>query len=151
MGVLVAEITLAVLVLAAVIGVLAVYARRRYLAHGADALVCGFRVDPRTRWRLGLLRMADASLQVFPLFGWTILPAYTLTRHGLQVSASSQLDDAAGLGVVLEHDGRRPRLVSTTGVTGEGRRVEIELALGATQYTTLRYWVESAPPAQRMY
>lgn len=151
MGVLAAEALAALIVVCALAFFVAVYLRRRYLARGSDALICGFRVTGQTRWRPGLLRMGHRYLRVFPLFGWTALPAYSWARYTLEVSASAPLEDAAGLGVVVDQSGRRPRLVTASGVTSEGERMTFDLALGPVQYTTLRYWVESSPPLSRPF
>lgn len=141
----VVEIIVAGLVLLVLLLVLFVYARRRLISHEGDVVMCGYRSDRAARWRPALLRMNATTLQVFPLFGWTLRPARTWERRTIDIGAISMLEEDAGLASVIDLQGRGRR-VRTVGTTEAGTTMTFDLALGPVQYTALRYWVESAPP-----
>ena len=89
--------------------------------------------------------MSTTTLQIYPLFGWTALPSHTWRRRTLDLVSTTPIEGEAKLVEILDH-GRRAVRVSTSGVTEGGSRMQFDLALGRSQYTTLRYWVESSPP-----
>ena len=140
----IAEILLAGAVLVVVVAILLVYLRRRVISHGSDVVLCGFRPGRSGRWRPSLLRMSATTLEVFPLFGWSVRPSFWWTRRSVDLGEITTLEEGA-LPVTLDAPGRARR-VAATALTGAGAAMSFELALGPLPYTALRYWVESAPP-----
>lgn len=137
------------LVLLVLAAVLFVFFRRRVIGRASDVVNCGYRPDRAAAWRPGLLRMSETRLDVFPLMGWTLAPTVTLWRHSLDVSTTQPLEDAGGIAGLVDREGRRARLVVTTGRTAGEQPFRLDLALAPQQYTALRYWVESSPPPGR--
>lgn len=141
---MIGEIILAGFVVLAALGILSVYLRRRVISHGRDVVTCGFRPGRSGRWRPSLLRMSATTLEVFPLFGWSVRPSFSWTRRSVDLGEISTLEDEA-LTSAFDTQGRG-RKVAATGTSETGGPMTFELALGPLPYTALRYWVESAPP-----
>ncbi|WP_313021424.1 DUF2550 family protein [Mobilicoccus sp.] len=139
------EVVLVGLVLLAAAAVLSVYVRRRLISHDSDVVSCGFRPGRTGRWRPSLLRMSATSLQVFPLFGWSVRPSFSWTRRSVDLGVVTTLEDEA-MANAFDVQGRG-RKVAATAAVESGDPMQFDLALGLLSYTALRYWVESAPPA----
>lgn len=149
-GIIVAELVFAVAILLVLLTILLLFTRRRVLSRGSEVVTCGLRQPGSGRWQPGLLRMGASELQAYPLFGWTTRAVFSWERYTLDLSATSPLVDDGGLASVVAGQSERPTfLVAVSGVTHRHERMPFELALGLSQYTALRYWVESSPPIRR--
>ncbi|GAB47009.1 DUF2550 family protein [Mobilicoccus pelagius] len=144
-AVVIVEIIPLLLALGAVAVIVSVYLRRRLISHDSDVVVCGFRPGRSGRWRPSLLRMSATSLQVFPLFGWSLRASYTWGRRSLDLGDVTTLEDDSSFANAFDTQGRG-RKVAAAGVTESGTPMEFDLAVGPLPYTALRYWVESSPP-----
>ena len=133
------EIVLVVVLVLVLLGIAAVFVRRRAIARGTTLTLCGLRSDGSVRWRLGLARLGGTELEWFALVGATLRPAQTWTRGGLDLAAP----------VVLQGLDRIDLLPDAVGVQCSHEGDEFDLALQPPAYTALRSWLESAPPGSR--
>lgn len=137
------ELLIGALVLVAVLLLVGLFARRRWLSQSGPMFECWLNRQPDgkpTRWITGVARYNDGRLQWFRTFSWALKPGLVLTRELVRVT------------------GRRPATAeeqaSLPGVTvlrvdrGEGLGV-IELAMTPGAQTGLTSWLEAAPPGLR--
>ncbi len=130
------EIAVGTLLALVVVGLALVYLRRRYIARGLPLTLCGLRDAGRDRWRLGLIRFGDNTLEWYSLGGVSVRPGRTWQRQGLLLDAPDRLEGSQGITVLPDAF----RVPCTEG--GD----HFELALQGPDYTALRSWQEAAPP-----
>lgn len=130
------EITVVVTLLVLALVVVAVYARRRYIARGSALLVCAERPAGATGWRPRLARYDVASLELFSLGGLGVQPLRSVPRGINGLLGVSDLPRAEWPPLMDEP------VVLRCQADGE----PFELAISRHQYTAVRAWLESSPP-----
>lgn len=137
-GLAVAEVVLACILLIALVPVVWLVARRRWLAHAGWVFDCSLRRSDATpgSWMLGVARLNGEAIEWYRVFSWSLRPKYVLRRGETQVSASRVLDPDER---ALLFDQER-----VVGLEGDGLRVE--LAMAPPRMTAFLSWLESAPP-----
>jgi len=138
-GLTLAELTLAVLLVAALIPVVWLIARRRWLARSGWVFDCSLRsaiMTPST-WMLGVVRLNGELVEWYRVFSWSLRPKVTLRRGQAQPTASRVLEPAERA-LLVDQD----RVVQLT--DPEGRSVELAMALA--RMTAFLSWLEAAPP-----
>lgn len=140
---LTAEVVVGCLLLFAVfLGV--TYWRRRTILRDGEVTLCAFRAES-SRWRTGLLRLGDVSLDWFPLFGVTARPHFRWARVTLDLGVGRQSEEAEAthplIGTTLH--------LTFTAVEERLGPMTAELAVAPERYTAVRAWAEAAPPGTR--
>lgn len=130
--------------LVAVLAVGVLYVRRMLLQRGGASLDCALRVGkhrPGQGWHFGVVRYTPRHLQWFRMFSAAPHPKYTFVRRSFEIIGrryprNFELHAVPSDAVVLHCTAR----------TIDGRRVELELAVGERAFTGMLAWLESAPP-----
>ena len=102
-GLTLAELTLAVLLVAALIPVVWLIGRRRWLARSGWVFDCSLRsaiMTPST-WMLGVVRLNGELVEWYRVFSWSLRPKVTLRRGQAQPTASRVLEPAERALLVL--------------------------------------------------
>jgi hypothetical protein len=137
------ELVVALLVLA-VLSLVLLAARRRWLSRQGGTFECSLRLDtsvPDAGWVLGVARYHDGLLQWFRFFSYAWRPRKEFVRSGVRVLETR--DPAAVEAVALYADQRIVRFE----VAGPGDAVEQwDLAMSPGSLTGLLSWLEAAPP-----
>ncbi len=138
-GLAVVELVLVLVVLAALIPVVLLVARRRWLGQQGWVFDCSLRrleATPSSTWTLGVARFNGETVEWYRVFSWSLRPALTFTRGETQVVTTR---DAT--------EGERPVLADQQRVAqlrGAGHPVEV--AMVPASMTAFLSWLESAPP-----
>ena len=137
------EVVIGVLLLALLLTVCFVWVRRRRIARGGPLVLGAIREQAGSRWRLGLLRLSDDSLDWFSVFGPSFAPERRWGR--------AELDLESG-----ELTGPVPGLADPIGVRGfvgdvDGDPTQWPLAMNRESYYAVRAWLEASPPGRRTH
>ena len=127
-----------------VLAVGGLYARRLLLQRGGASLDCALRVGkhrPGHGWHFGVVRYTPRHLQWFRTFSVAPHPKHMFVRRsfdiiGRRYPRNFELQSVPHGAVVLHCTAR----------TLDGRRVELELAVGERALTGMLAWLESSPP-----
>ncbi|HYN29669.1 MAG TPA: DUF2550 family protein [Dermatophilaceae bacterium] len=130
-----AEVVLASLLLLVLLVLAFVWLRRRIIADGGPLLMCALCTQAEPRWRLGLVRLTDDTLEWFSVVGPSVRPAYSWSRHHLDLASPEPLGDPI--------PGLPTDAVTVSGHCGP---LPCGLALSPAASTTVRAWLESSPP-----
>lgn len=130
--------TLAAVVLACVLGALAVAARRVAIHRRGGTVECGLRLAADAQWRPGIAGYRPGQLCWFPAFGITLRPDAVFDRHALRLVARQSAESAAVLGL-------GPGTVVAEFETG-GDAEPLWLAMSADALTGFLAWLEATPP-----
>ncbi len=133
------EVLVAALVLAVLIPVVWLTARRRWLSRQGGMFDCSVRLNattPSAGWVLGVARYSGESLQWFRALGLSLRPGKVITRG--QATVTGQRAPTPVEAVVLFDDQRIVELSTPSG--------PCELAMSPDSITGLLSWLESAPP-----
>ena len=137
-GVTVAEVVLACVLLMALVPVVWLVARRRWLSHSGWVFDCSLRRSDTTSssWMLGVARLNGELIEWYRVFSWSLRPKYVLRRGETQVSSTR----------VLDPDERALLFDQERVVVLEGEGVSVELAMAPARMTAFLSWLEAAPP-----
>lgn len=131
---------LAAIVLAAVLVLALIWARRWLFVRGGGAVECSLRVIGKEGapgvWRLGIGRYRGDVLHWHRVFGFRRRPRQVIRRRGLVVSGRRRPgpDEAEGL------------LPDVAIIEVKDGDLTVELAMGAAALTGFLAWLEAAPP-----
>jgi hypothetical protein len=132
---MIADVIGAVVVLVAVLWLLLIIVRQRYLVRSQGGIPVAIR-GRGTRWRYGIGRYVGAELHWFGVLGLGTRPSRSLVRTELQVIGRHQVsaDDRAALpaGAVI--------------IELRDSRGSITLGLGEGAYTGFVSWLEASAP-----
>jgi hypothetical protein len=135
---------LVALVLLAVLSLVVLAARRRWLARQGGTFECSLRLDtatPGSGWVLGVARYDGGLLQWFRFFSYDWRPRKQFVRSGVRVLETR--DPSAAEAVSLYAEQRIVRFE----VTGANDATEQwDLAMSPGSLTGLLSWLEAAPP-----
>nr|NLI50638.1 DUF2550 family protein [Propionibacterium sp.] len=138
-GLAVVELVLVLVVVAALVPVALLVARRRWLSQKGWVFDCSVRrleATPSSSWTLGVARFNGETVEWYRVFSWSLRPALTFTRGATQVVATR---DAT--------DGERPVLADQQRIAQlRGGGAAIEVAMVPASMTAFLSWLESAPP-----
>lgn len=129
------EIIIGALLLVVIFILAGTYLRRRYIADGKPMPLCAYRPDGGARWRMGLLKFGDTSLEWYSLGGFSLRPNQAWSRSALLIEAPRRISSDGG---GLFPDGVQVEIRSETGT--------FELTVPQSAYTALRSWQEASPP-----
>lgn len=132
-----AEVVIGVLLLALLLTVGFVWVRRRRIASGGPLVLGAIRDQAGPRWRLGLLRLSDDSLDWFSVFGPSFGPEHQWSRADLDLEAGDLDESVSGIADPVR-------------VSGLGG-VDRTLAMDRESYYAVRAWLEAAPPGHRTH
>lgn len=136
------EVVVGVLLLALLITVCFVWVRRRRIASGGPLVLGAIREQAGPRWRLGLLRLSDESLDWFSVVGPSFAPEHRWARADLDLEAADLQEPVPGLS----------EPVRVRGFVGDGGdRSEWFLAMNRDAYYAVRAWLEASPPGHRTH
>jgi len=138
-GLAIVELVLVVVVLAALVPVLALVVRRRWLSQQGWVFDCSLRrleSTPSSTWTLGVARFNGENLEWYRVFAWSLKPFLTFTRGQTHVVATR--DASASERPILADQQRVAQL--------KGGGVNVEVATVPASMTALLSWLESAPP-----
>ncbi len=131
----VTELVLALVVLAAVGALTFVWARRRFISgDGRPIMLCARRDGPGSRWRLGLARLGAERFEWFSIVGPSLRPEVSWQRGELDLGTAEPLADPI------------PGLADPVAVRGGTTGSMCEFAFAPAAYTAIRAWLESSPP-----
>lgn len=133
---------------------LVTFLRRRALSLRGEVIICSLRGMGTDRWRPGLLRRTDSTLEWYPMFGMTTRPSFRWDRQSLRLGVLSEPSQAADVACDQANRGLfpgEPVLVPVSVPGGDGQEMRGELALAPGPYMAVRAWVEAAPPGDRPY
>lgn len=130
------EVVIGTLVVLVAVALVATYLRRRYIAGGLPLTVCGMRAPGADRWRVGLVRFGEASLEWYSLGGLSLRPRHRWARQTLELEAPQRIERKDMIRI----------LPDAYRVPASDRGVHFELGLQPAAYTALRSWQEAAPP-----
>ncbi|MEO7069864.1 MAG: DUF2550 family protein [Nostocoides sp.] len=128
------EATVGALVVLIAVIIAVVWFRRRRIAAGGPLIVCALRTPAEPRWRLGLLRLTEETLDWFSVVGATTRSEFSWSRRELDFGAPQPLSDHI------------PGLPDPYIVNGTAAGAALDLALPRSGGTVLRAWLESSPP-----
>lgn len=137
------EVVALVLVVALLLPVACLGARRRWLARQGGLFDCSLRLHTRTPgsgWVLGVARYSGDNLEWFRAFSLSLRPRVIFPRSQSQVG---QQRDPDPIEAVLLYDDQRILRMELA----DGR--SWELAMSVASLTGLLSWLESAPPGAR--
>jgi len=126
-------------VLAVLIGLLAIFARREIISRRGGTIDMNLRLTtfvPERGWSPGLGRYSNDELRWYRLFSFGIRPRKVLARHGLELKERRPPEGAEKLAMPAGWIIVR----CTNGPTS------VELALAESALMGFLSWLESAPP-----
>ncbi len=141
-SVLVVEMVLGVALVLVVVFVALTTLRRRLIASDTALSLCAVRVVPSPRWRTGMLQLTSTALEWYPILGLTARAGHRWPRVALEVSSAEAPGEDVPLSLVGVGSIRRVRFFSRA----DGDAAHIEVLLDVDVYTSLRAWIEAAPP-----
>jgi hypothetical protein len=138
-GLTLAELALAVALVVALVPIVLLVARRRWLARSGWVFDCSLRrpgMTPRSRWMLGVARLNGELIEWYRVFSWSLRPKVSLRRQDTRASRVRMLlpDERA-----LLFDQERV-------ATLESDEERVELAMDPDRMTAFLSWLEAAPP-----
>lgn len=137
-GLTLAEGLVVLVLLAALIPVMLLVARRRWLSRAVWVFDCSLRLAGATpgSWMLGVARLNGELIEWYRVFSWSLFPKITLSRGNTSVRATRgwNTDERAE----LVDQGRIVAL--SDGSTS------VELAMSDERMTAFLAWIEAAPP-----
>lgn len=137
-----AELVVGTMLLACLIPLVWLFARRRWLSRQGGIFDCALKSPQRGgRWALGAARYQGEDLEWFRALSLSLRPKVRFRRTG--TSALSQREAEAGEIEVLYGTPRVVRLESAEPVGGQH---SWELAMAPESTTGLLSWLEAAPP-----
>lgn len=128
------EVILAAVVLAAVLLVAFIWLRRQVISANGPLLLCALRTPTSQTWRLGFLRFGLETLDWFSIIGPTTRPRQSWMRSAVRISVPVPARDPI------------PGLNDPVRVEATVEESRFELAMSPGGHTTMRSWMESAPP-----
>ncbi|MGL4832367.1 MAG: DUF2550 domain-containing protein [Propionibacteriaceae bacterium] len=137
-----AEIVVVALVVACMIAVVMLFARRRWLSSQASMFDCALRT-PKTGWVLGVSRYQGARLQWFRIFSLSWNPK----REFLQQQWAVISQRPATVAEQREIFANQHVLTIENKLTGE----QLELAADPTSLMGLTSWIEARMPMVRYH
>ena len=139
----VVELLVAILALA-VLSLIVLADRRRWLSRQGGTFECSLRLDrtaPSAGWVLGVARYHDGLLQWFRFFSYSWRPRQAFLRASVRVLDTREPDAAEAVSLYADQ-----RIVRFE-VAGEGEPAELwDLAMSPDSLTGLLSWLEAAPP-----
>lgn len=136
------EVVIGVLLLALLCTVCFVWVRRRRIAAGGPLVLGAIRAQAGPRWRLGLLRLSDGSLDWFSVIGPSFSPEHRWARADLDLAARDLDEDVPGLSDP----------VWVGGLDANARHAaKWQLAMNRDSYYAVRAWLEASPPGHRTH
>lgn len=138
-GLTLAEIALVCVLVIALLPVVWLVARRRWLAHRGWVFDCSLRLvdtTPSPSWMLGVARLNGELLEWYRVFSWSLRPKFVLRRGSAQV-ASTRVLFADERALLFDQD-------RVAVLRGDGPAVEV--AMTPDRMTAFLSWFESAPP-----
>ncbi len=136
------EVVLGALLLALLLTVCFVWVRRRRIARGGPLVLGAIRAQAGPRWRLGLLRLSDGSLDWFSVVGPSFSPEHQWARADLDLSARDLDEAVPGLSDPVWVGGL---------TAGDRQSATWSLAMNRDSYYAVRAWLEASPPGHRTH
>ncbi len=137
------EVVIGVLLLALLLTVCFVWVRRRRISRGGPLVLGAISEQAGPRWRLGLLRLSDGTLDWFSVVGPSFAPEHRWARGELD------LDLEAGELAVPVPGLSDPVRVRAFSADDDG--TEWFLAMNRDGYYAVRAWLEASPPGHRSH
>ena len=134
----------AAVVLVAVLGLVVLAARRRWLARQGGTFECSLRLDtatPGSGWVLGIARYHDGLLQWFRFFSYDWRPRKEFVRSGVRVLETREPTSVEAVSLYAEQRVVRFEVTGPDDVTEQW-----DLAMSPGSVTGLLSWLEAAPP-----
>ena len=133
------ELILGGLLLCAALLVGFIWLRRQLISASGPLLLCALRTPTVSTWRLGFLRFGPESLDWFSIVGPTMRPHRSWTRSSVRISVPEPArEPIPGLS--------DPVRVEASALEASADEARFELAMSPGGHTTIRSWMESAPP-----
>ena len=138
---IIAELVIGILLLACLVPLIWLFARRRWLSRQGGIFDCGLKLPQSGRWSLGVARYQGEDLEWFRALSLSLRPRVRFRRT--LTTVLSQRNAEPGEIDVLYGTPRVVRLESTELVGGQH---SWELAMAPESTTGLLSWLEAAPP-----
>lgn len=138
-GLALAELGLIVILLVALIPVIWLVARRRWLATSGWVFDCSLReakAAPSSNWMLGVARLSGEDMEWYRVFSVSFRPKVTLRRGQVHVVTTR----------ILEADERALLFDAERVAVLHGGAGDVELAMAPDRMTAFLSWLEAAPP-----
>lgn len=137
-AVLIAELVLAVVVLAVAVPVVLLVVRRRWLSQHGWVVDCSVRrtTTPSSNWTLGVARLNGDDVEWYRVFSWSLRPPMAMRRGETQIVSTRDATPAERPLLADQH--RIAELRSPAG--------SIEVAMAPGSMTAFLSWLEAAPP-----
>lgn len=137
-----------IVLLALVLCVIVLAARRRWLARKGGTFECSLRLSvttPGTGWVLGVARYSGEMLEWYRFFSYRFAPRKSFPRHQVRVLTSRAPDAVEAVSLysgqqVVQLEER------TAGLPQSNDFEHWELAMSGDSLTGLMSWLEAAPP-----
>lgn len=134
------EVVLIVALVALLVPVAWLYARRRWLSRDGGTFDCALRpLEERHPWQLGAARYRGEYLEWFRVFSLGVRPRFRMRRSTIHVVNARHCEPEDGL-----WGGER---VLDVGFGAERRHRRVELAMDPDSATGFLSWIEAAPPS----
>lgn len=144
-AVVVLEVLLVTIVVAAVLFLVWLFVRRRWLSSRGGLFDCALRHPTRDRWLLGMARYDGDELEWYKVFSLNVVPNLSVHRRRAEWQGRRAPSAEEAMVLFTDHE-----VVTLDTVDRKHRARRLELAMTPASATGLMSWLEASAPGAGM-